>query len=177
MKSKNPFWLTIMEADVLVDRLREYCTRIEIAGSIRRKRPEIGDIELVAIPKFLPDMFDQPNYGGDHALDLVDWSMFGTMIKGGHKLKQIELHSGINLDLFIVTPPASWGIIFLLRTGSEDWGRQFVTKRSEGGLLPSNMEVKHGALWLNGHLVDTPEEADVFKATGHPYVEPELREV
>ncbi len=31
--------------------LAPYCERIEIAGSIRRKKPEVKDIELVAIPK------------------------------------------------------------------------------------------------------------------------------
>src|ERR1044071_2059762 len=31
--------------------LEDYCERIEIAGSLRRKRPLVSDIELVFIPK------------------------------------------------------------------------------------------------------------------------------
>lgn len=36
-------------AQTLVERLRPFCQRIEIAGSLRRKRPMIGDIEIFAI--------------------------------------------------------------------------------------------------------------------------------
>jgi len=32
--------------------LRPACNRIEIAGSIRRRKPEVGDIELLCIPKY-----------------------------------------------------------------------------------------------------------------------------
>ena len=39
-------------AKKLVDELAPYCQRIEIAGSVRRQSAEVGDIELVAIPKF-----------------------------------------------------------------------------------------------------------------------------
>ena len=38
-------------ADRLVTVLAPACERIEIAGSIRRQRPTVGDIELVAIPR------------------------------------------------------------------------------------------------------------------------------
>lgn len=31
--------------------LQPHCERIEIAGSIRRNKPEVKDIEIVAIPK------------------------------------------------------------------------------------------------------------------------------
>jgi DNA polymerase/3'-5' exonuclease PolX len=34
------------------------CERVEIAGSIRRQRPDIGDIELVVIPKFARSLLD-----------------------------------------------------------------------------------------------------------------------
>lgn len=35
----------------MVEALRPYCHRVEVAGSIRRGREWIGDIEIVAIPK------------------------------------------------------------------------------------------------------------------------------
>jgi len=34
--------------------LAPYCERIEIAGSIRRGKPQVKDIELVAMPKMVP---------------------------------------------------------------------------------------------------------------------------
>jgi DNA polymerase/3'-5' exonuclease PolX len=44
--------------------LRPFCERAEIAGSIRRGKPEVGDIEIVVIPKdegfefHVPGLFD-----------------------------------------------------------------------------------------------------------------------
>jgi DNA polymerase/3'-5' exonuclease PolX len=38
-------------AQETVELLRPHCERIEIAGSIRREKPEPNDIEIVAIPK------------------------------------------------------------------------------------------------------------------------------
>ena len=44
-------------ADRIVEILAPHCDRIEIAGSIRRQKPTIGDIEVVCIPKQNLDMF------------------------------------------------------------------------------------------------------------------------
>lgn len=38
-------------AERIKELLAPYSERIEIAGSIRRKKPEVKDVELVAIPK------------------------------------------------------------------------------------------------------------------------------
>lgn len=173
MKTKMPFYQAYAIAIGVIEKLTDRCERIEVAGSLRRRVPHVGDIELVAIPKFLPDMFGAPS--SSHMLDTVDWTSFGIVVKSGHKFKQIELVEGITLDLFIVTPPAQWGVIFLLRTGPEVFSHQFVKKKSHGGMLPSNMEVKHGALRLHGFVVETPEEIDVFKAAGLAYIEPKSR--
>lgn len=157
----------------LIKELSPYCQRLEIAGSLRRKKPEVGDIELIAIPKFGVDLFG--NVTEEHLLDSVDWERFGKVIKAGHKYKQIELYQGINLDLFIVTPPAQFGVQFVIRTGPADFSKRFVTSKKFGGLLPSVFRVQDGAIWSNNHVIETPEEADVFHVIGLPFIEPEKR--
>lgn len=162
-----------MIAKSTVSLLYPYCERIEIAGSVRRRKPTVGDIELVAIPKFETDMFGATTQ--DHLLDLFDWATIGKFVKGGHKYKQIELDTGINLDLFIVTPPAQFGIQFMIRTGSADFSHRLVTPRKYGGLMPSNYRVKDGAIWSDNHIIKTPNEQDVFDLIGVPFIQPELR--
>lgn len=159
-------------ATVLVDKLRVHCQRIEIAGSIRREKPEVGDIEIVAIPCFIADLFGVPSQS---ALDTLDWNDFGGVVKAGSKYKQIKLHQGVNLDLFIVTPPAQWGVQFILRTGPKEYSHKIVTPRKHGGLLPSYLRVQQGAIWSHNHIVPTAEEIDVSNLMGLPYVEPRLR--
>ena len=173
-KQKLPLAQARQIAESVIVRLEPYCERIEIAGSIRRQKPEVGDIEIVAIPKPTFDLFGTPGME-PHQLDIVTWEDFGNMVKGGHKYKQIELREGVNLDLFIVTPPAQWGIQFLIRTGSADFSHRFVTHKGQGGLLPGYLRVQDGAIWSNNHIIPTPEEIDVFNLAGVEYISPEKR--
>ena len=168
-------------AEMIIEELKPFCERIEIAGSIRRGKPEVGDIELVAIPKPWIDMIGAPvPLASDHALNYVAYEQrFGKIVKNGNKFKQIEIeriaHDSITLDLFIVTPPAQWGVIFLLRTGPDSYSHRFVTIRREGGTLPSNLIMKDGAIRQNGKIIETPEEQDVYRVAGLPYIEPGAR--
>lgn len=155
------------------------CQRIEIAGSLRREKETVGDIELVCVPKMGDGLFgDMPVY----------IPPLGSVVKDGERYKQYILGEHIKLDLFIVLPPAEWGVIFTLRTGGEEYNRKLVTQRNKGGWLPSDMCVKGGALWLcdwevmpDGpilkprDLIHTPEEVDFFKAIGKAWVEPRSR--
>lgn len=173
MKQKLPLSDAKTIADSVVARLAPSCQRIEIAGSIRRQKAEVGDIEVVAIPNFETDMFGAVS--DNHQLDNVDWSRFGKPIKNGHKYKQIELNEGVNLDLFIVTPPAQWGVVFMIRTGSAEFSHRLVAKKSFGGLLPGYLKVQDGAIWSSNHIIETPEEQDVFDLLGVSYIEPKER--
>jgi DNA polymerase/3'-5' exonuclease PolX len=173
MKNKIPLMQAEQLANRIIESLRPCCQRIEIAGSIRRGVPYVGDIEIVAQPIFEPDMFGALT--DNHLLDGVDWSGYGKVVKNGHKFKQIDLYEDVSLDLFIVTPPAQWGVIFLIRTGSADFSHRFVTVKSHGGMLPSCYHVQDGAVWKGDTMIPTPEEIDVFNLAGVMYVTPELR--
>lgn len=176
MKNKMPLREAEDLAKGIVSQLSPFCKRIEIAGSIRRRKPEVGDIELVAIPLASMDMFGEPvPMTADHTLHFPDWSWLGKVIKNGMKYKQIELPGGAALDLFIVTPPAQWGVQFMLRTGSAEFSHRLVTSRKQGGLMPSNFRVLEGAIWSSNHIIETPEERNVFDLIGVPYIEPENR--
>ena len=174
MKTKIPLSVADTIASETIAKLLPYCNRISVAGSIRRRKPEIGDIELVATPR----AYDVDMFGAtleSHSLDHVNWDGIGEYLYGGHKLKKIRLNQGVDLDLFIVTPPAQWGTIFLIRTGPDTFSHKYVTPRKEGGLLPSIYRHKEGAIWSHNHVIETPEEIDVFNLIGLPYIEPERR--
>ncbi|MCX7608946.1 MAG: hypothetical protein N2049_06990 [Anaerolineales bacterium] len=150
--------------------LAPYCRRIEIAGSIRRRKAEVGDIEIVAEPLPVIDLFDSANGYHDLTLPL-------PAIKNGQRYKQYALPEGLNLDLFIVLPPAQWGVILALRTGSAAFSRKLVTSKRQGGFLPSDYAVKDGAVHYikTGNLIPTPEEADFLNLCGLGWIDPEER--
>jgi DNA polymerase/3'-5' exonuclease PolX len=152
--------------------LRDYCERIEIAGSLRRMKPTIGDIEIVCIPKIVQglDLFGGP---GERINLLEEQTRGYHILKGGPKYKQIQLKS-IKLDLFIATPE-TWGMIYVIRTGCADFTHWLVTPRQKGGALPSNMRAADGRLWMGNTALDTPEERDVFDTLRLEWIEPEQR--
>lgn len=62
-KQRWPLKEALIIAETLANVLELRCERILIAGSIRRRKPEVGDIELLYIPRF-----------EDRAIDLLERS-------------------------------------------------------------------------------------------------------
>ncbi len=181
-------------AEELIEDLTPACERIEIAGSIRRGRPDVGDIELVVIPKFgtfagpqslFGDAEPEPtkiNWLEDHCLEMRERGIFldrrdkHGKASWGPRFKRLIFHS-VPLDLFAVLPPAQWGCLFTIRTGPADFSKRLVTSTRFGGLMPAWLHVQDGALRHidGGEIVPTPEEIDFFAALGVPFIEPGLR--
>lgn len=170
--------LKISEARAIADKyiklVEPYCERIEIAGSTRREKPFVGDIEIVAKPLVY---LERDMFGNITGMEVATDKMqpLGQVIKGGSKYKQYLLSEGICLDLFLVTPLAQWGIIFMLRTGSGEFNTRWVKKRNQGGLLPSDIVMQDGCFYRYGKLIPTPEEEDVFRVLGIDYIPPKER--
>lgn len=163
-------------AERLVAELRPGCERIEIAGSVRRKKRDVHDIEIVALPKLVrvSDLFGNPT--AEYSLLDAELTRLNLhQIKGGDRYKQYALPDGINLDLFIVRQPAQWGVIFTLRTGPADFSKWLVTQRRYGGALPSHYQIREGGVYNGPNLVKTPEEKDFFALLGLDWIEPEHR--
>jgi len=169
MKTKLPLSEAEGIARKYLELLAPQCARIEIAGSIRRRKAEVGDIEIVARPLPTFDLFGSPNGYHDLSLPL-------PAVKNGQRYKQYILPEGINLDLFIVLPPAQWGVIFALRTGGAEFSRRLVTSKKYGGYLPSLYMIRDGAVRRRtGEVVPTPEEGDFFALLGLDLIPPQER--
>lgn len=173
--------------------MKSACARIEIAGGVRRGKADVHDIEIIAIPLFTPirDLFGAV-VSNENQLDaiLLELETLTALKrrKGGEKFQQFEIgrweefaiqrpNQPFNLDLFLVTPPASWGVQFVIRTGPADFSRWMVTKKTHGGALPDHCYVKDGAVWdsRDGSKIETPEEIDYFGLCGLDWIEPGQR--
>lgn len=174
-RPKQPFADMMWTARLLVAKLEPACERIEIAGSLRRERPQCSDIELVAIPKPILNLIGEPT-ARTEVDDLLD-TLPVTFTKRGRRYQQFHF-DGTTLpfyvDLFLQTKE-TWGVNFLLRTGSANFSHFVVTPTWMGGHKPAGFEVKDARVWRNGIALDTPEEIDVFNAFGMLYVEPRDR--
>lgn len=183
MKTKMPYDQALIIGQHFLGLLCSACQRIELAGSLRRKEPMIGDIEIVALPWFEPerDMFGLETGHKisclDSQLDIVLPYPEKALIKNGSRYKQIYLPGDdITVDLFIQLRPETWGVNFALRTGSQDFSTWLVTKRRQGGACPSHLQVSDGLLLHESRIIPTLEESDFFEALQLKWIPPEERE-
>lgn len=105
--------------------LQPYCSKINIAGSIRRKKPEVKDIEIVCCPEIVQsfDLFGNILNTQRHASFVKLVCNFGKVIKGNAltgKYMQIELSGKVILDMFI-TDEADYYRQYAIRTGSSEY--------------------------------------------------------
>jgi len=150
-------------AEKYLNLLKPFCSRIEIAGSIRREKPEVKDIEIVCIP------FDVEGF-----VALVkQWPKVKGEPTG--KYTQRRLPEGIILDLFMAEE-RNWGLQMVIRTGPAEFNRSWLYHakekglRCEGGFLRDYRESGR-----NGQMVECREEKDLFRLIGMNYIAPKYR--
>jgi DNA polymerase/3'-5' exonuclease PolX len=190
-KTRVPLAVAVAISEEARALLFPVCERLEVAGSIRRRRPDVGDVELVAVPKTAPvrvDLFGtvvaERDLLHERCERLLEAGTLAHRLGGdgrrafGRKYKRLLFRGETGtmpLDLFAVTGSAQWGAIYAIRTGPGFFAKRLVTSRLHGGLMPSGMLEREGALWEGGRLLATPEEEDFFAALGLAWIPPEQR--
>ncbi|WP_433251442.1 DNA polymerase/3'-5' exonuclease PolX [Actinomadura nitritigenes] len=132
------------------------------AGSLRRMRETIGDVDVLAAstdPHPIMEAFT--------ALPLV-----AEVIVGGDKKTSIRTDRGLQVDLRVV-PPEAWGAALQYFTGSQAHNirtREIAVKAglklSEYGLFDAD----------SGDLIVSRTEDEVYERLGLPWIHPALRE-
>lgn len=151
----------------VLEQLRPYCIRAEIAGSIRRKKTDCGDVEIVAIP--LP--YSTGLLENGIASVVNKWPKIkGEMEYGKTKYTQRILPEGIKLDLFFAEE-GNWGSVLAIRTGSADYSHKVLAN----GWVRQGFKSEGGYLFRDGERYEVREEKDLFKLIGIRYTEPEDR--
>lgn len=129
-------------ADCLVRELEPYCHIIYIAGSIRRKKEEVKDIELVCVPKTA--IKEEKNLFNETIGKIIiihpEFERIirgcGIIIKGKFtgRYMAIEMKKEfegqqhtIMLDLFMPQPHDYWRQ-FAIRTGSAEYAQRYIAK-------------------------------------------------
>lgn len=134
--------------------------KIEIAGSIRRKKPTVRDIDILLVADNSKKVMDA----------FVSMANVKKVLAKGPTKASVFLREGCGCDLRVVDEK-SWGAALMYFTGSKDHNikcRQIAIKKgyklSEYGLFKGNK------------LIAGKTEKEVYNRLGMNYIPPELRE-
>lgn len=143
--TKMPLSDAVRSAEDFARLILPACERYMVAGSVRRQKPEVGDIEHVAISKvgeFVPDgaMFQTTGYLLLHRLD--ELRAAGTIeaqvkidgrTRWGDRYRACVYQGRVH-EVFLATDD-NWGAILAIRTGPAELSQDAVTRIKMRGRL------------------------------------------
>ena len=162
--------LSLGEAEEVASQIKAavcvHCERLEVAGSIRRKKLRVHDIDFVAVAK-----------------SDAEWKKIGKRLKrmkakpgcaGGSIIKaHLPCQNGLfQVDIYRAQPP-TFGVHLLIRTGSAEHNMWLA-----GYAISKGMRLKYSeGLIKEGVPVAGADERGVFAALGLPCPAPQQREI
>ncbi len=169
--------------------LEAHCEQIEIAGSIRRGKPWVKDVDLVAIPKMKSK---GALFGSTDEIAKTDFyaavrELAAPVDAAGERLIRTEAYVAekvIHVDIYLATAE-TWATLLLIRTGSAEHNIWMCARaRACGGKLHadgSGLEVPGqydpaAQRVINNLVIRAKTEEEIFKAMGIGYAEPKDRE-
>jgi DNA polymerase (family 10) len=133
--------------------------RVEVAGSFRRRRETVGDLDLLVTGE-----------GADAIARFAAYDEVAEVLSQGTTRASVVLKCGLQVDLRVV-PEESYGAALHYFTGSKVHNIGIRRLAQARGLKVNEYGVFKGSRRVAGET-----EESVYAAVGLPYIEPELRE-
>lgn len=145
-------------AQAVVKRLSPYCRKIAVAGSVRRKKPWVNDIDLVLIPNDLWDFHSE-------------LMKLGSLKMSGKKILRVMAGS-TQIDVY-VADEETWATLLLIRTGSAENNIRLASLAKKRGW---HLAASGDGLFneLRERIAGNTERS-IYDALGVPWQEPEER--
>lgn len=152
-------------AEALIDALRAASPAVQnasYAGSLRRGRETIGDLDILAATADPPATVRA----------FTSLPMVARVESAGDEKATVFLHNGMQADLIAIAPPL-WGAALQHFTGGKAHNIHFRELALQRGLSFS----EHGFKRVDGGApIECASEEAVYAAIGLPWIAPELRE-
>jgi len=174
---KIPLEKAILYANRFLELIKPHVIKAEIAGSVRRQQPMVGDIEIVCIE----DM--------SSPLNTLFTKEYPGIVKNGERLKSFQYESA-KIELYIAQPH-DYGRILAIRTGSSafshfklaiTWNRLGWSGTSDGLRRKKECINKSSKWTIRPEYADDPTlppvfntEYDFFDFLGIEWIPPEQR--
>jgi DNA polymerase (family 10) len=160
--------LALDEANLLIDYLKKnkHVNKIEYAGSLRRRKETIGDIDILVTTDAKNHTKETVNSIMNHFLDyphVID------VLAHGNTKSSILLNTGVQVDLRVLEQK-SFGAAMHYFTGSKAHNIAMRNLAKKKGLKLS----EYGVFKVDKMIAGKTED-EVFKSVGLPYIIPEIR--
>ncbi len=149
-------------ADAIVEDLLqlESVEQATVAGSCRRRRETVGDLDVLVT-----------STDSAEAMDLLGTHELVTKVLARGDTKQrVRLRSGLEMDLRVV-PDESYGAAMQYFTGSKEHNIVIRRRAQE-----RDLKLNEYGLFRGDDMVASRTEEDIYEAVGLPWIPPELRE-
>ncbi len=138
----------------------EKTERVAIAGSYRRRKETVGDLDIVAV-----------STAGKKVIEhFVEYEDIDKVLSKGKTRSTVLLRSGMQIDLRVV-PKKHFGAALFYFTGSRSHN---LALRREA--LEKHLKLNEYGVYKGNKLLAGKTEKDLYKVFDLPYIEPELRE-
>ncbi len=149
-------------ADEIIGLLRgvKGVTDVSLAGSARRWRPTIGDLDILVTasgPKAVIGTFVGMK-------DVVD------VLASGKTKASVRMSGGLQIDLRVIAP-VEWGAALMYFTGSKEHN-----VRLRGIARKKGLKLSEYGLFSGEDRIAAKTEKAVYRKLGMPWIPPELRE-
>ena len=145
-------------AEAVVKRLAPYCKKIEVAGSVRRRKEWVNDVDICLIP-------------------LDPWNLhqeilrLGQVRMSGNKIRRVMV-GGTQVDLYFADEQ-TWATLLLIRTGSAENNIRLCSRaKKKGWHLAASGD---GLFNEREERIAGDSEQSIYQALGLSYQKPEER--
>lgn len=160
---RRTYWA---EADLIAQDILKHLrqckaiTKMEIAGSYRRKRDTVGDLDVLVVAKDATEAMEC----------FASYPGLAQVLARGETKMSVRLDTGLQVDLRVV-PPESFGAALQYFTGSKEHNVILRGMAKARGLKINEYGVFRGEKSIAGR-----KEEDVYGALDLPWFPPEIRE-
>jgi DNA polymerase (family 10) len=160
---RRTYWA---EADLIAQDILKHLrqckaiTKMEVAGSYRRKRDTVGDLDVLVIARDATEAMEC----------FASYPGLAQVLARGETKMSVRLDTGLQVDLRVV-PPESFGAALQYFTGSKEHNVILRGMAKARGLKINEYGVFRGEKSIAGR-----KEEDVYGALDLPWFPPELRE-
>ncbi len=187
-KTRYPRADVIRAIKPICEALADVTEKLIVAGSLRRMKEDVGDAEIL----FIPRIADRPDpddlLGNLVATDLARLVINGFIKKGvlakrkkengthtwgAQNMLAVHVATGIPVDFFQCNR-ANWWTLLVCRTGSKENNERICNAAIEKRLRWNPYQGFEDR--MTGELIHVPRsEQDVFERVGLPFLEPRDR--